>query len=136
MAAARLDMDLDGWCSISNLVCSGNTPPPGWRFSQDCPNGSDCFDDNPYVTNVCSIPGGYQTQYTAKSCDIGPPPCEQRTPAVSAGCPIGYHPENFRPETNSPSTCTMVTNATVNACCGQIIFGTVSCRIVADCIAD
>lgn len=135
--AVRTDGDNDGWCiGTSTTVCTGPTAPTGFRVATSCA-GDDCKDDNAFANATCVVVGGYRTALGTKSCGIGPPPCEAQSPTLTNLCSLGFAATNYRTEsTTSGGVCTVQSTTSVNSCCGSVTFGTVTCGLVADCVAQ
>ncbi len=135
----RQDQDTDSYCvgaSVSRCFGAAVTYP--CRATSSCQAINDCSDANSQANTTCYISGAYSTNSTSKGCGVGPAPCQNVGVSVASQCPIGFASTNLSTQVNSPANCAVVNGSPtlVNACCGGLVFGTVSCRIVGDCEAQ
>ena len=135
----RTDADGDGYCvgAVTNQ-CAGNAPLAGTRLASSCQAIDDCKDTNPNATSTCIIAGGYQTTSATKQCGIGFAPTEGKVVAVVQGCPVGFTltTSNTVYSGTAGGTCTVATPTSTTMSCASLVFGSFSCSIAGDCVAN
>lgn len=136
LVGTAIDFDRDGYCENGTAAprCFGAVIP--FPYTSSCNPTWDCNDHNQFATTTCYVVDGYVSTTSSKSCGLGPPVCETRDVNVAVGCPTGFTPVGpTRTEPSPPSSCTANGLYQVNTCCAPLQFGTVTCRVIGDCVA-
>jgi hypothetical protein len=146
VVSLRDDQDNDTWCvGQPTPTCIGNTIPQGKRMTSQCVmSGDDCKDNNVHANYRCVIPfgEGYLTSWATKQCGIGHPPSQSFSVTQVQGCPPGFlyfyglTPTDTQYSGDQGGVCMAQAGTLLSMTCNNLVFGTFTCRIRGECIAN